>query len=208
MQITSISNSIMNSITYILYSEDVDYCVLIDCGYSENLLPTIEKLGKTVKSVFLTHVHYDHIYGLNALLEKYPDTLVYTNKEGQDALVDPKKNFSKYHPELVPFVFKYMANVRLLEGDGETELFVYDRLKYIYTPGHDESCFSYITEGKIFTGDAYIPGIKTVVTFPRSNRGKAVESLVRLRALENDGLSVYPGHDISSIKISQAITLD
>ena len=94
MNILPIHNSIMNSVTYVLYRDDVDYCVLIDCGYSEGLIASLEKLGKRVKAVFLTHAHYDHIYGLNMLLEHFPDALVYTNEEGREALTDIKKNFS------------------------------------------------------------------------------------------------------------------
>ena len=42
----------MNSVTYVLYSEDVDYCVLIDCGFSEGLIASLEKLGKHIKNPF------------------------------------------------------------------------------------------------------------------------------------------------------------
>ena len=58
----------MNSVTYVLYREDVDYCVLIDCGEWETLKPVIERIGKSVKAVLLTHGHSDHIYGLVGLL--------------------------------------------------------------------------------------------------------------------------------------------
>ena len=37
MNILPINNSIMNSVTYVLYREDVDYCVLIDCGSGYNI---------------------------------------------------------------------------------------------------------------------------------------------------------------------------
>ena len=46
MNILPIHNSIMNSVTYVLYREDVDYCVLIDCGFREGLIASLEKLGK------------------------------------------------------------------------------------------------------------------------------------------------------------------
>ena len=42
----------MNSVTYVLYREDVDYCVLIDCGFSEELIASLEKLGKHIKNPF------------------------------------------------------------------------------------------------------------------------------------------------------------
>lgn len=193
MNILPIHNSIMNSVTYVLYREDVDYCVLIDCGFSEGLIASLQKLGKRVNAVFLTHAHYDHIYGLNMLLEHFPDALVYTNEEGREALTDIKKNFSKYHPELEPFVFKHTENVRLLE-EGERVLLGDERMQVFFTPGHDVTCFSFIIGNYLFTGDAYIPGVKTVMTFPRSNKIDAVASLERLKALERKGYIIRSGH--------------
>lgn len=188
----------MNSITYILSTEGVDYCVLIDCGYSEVLIPTLEKLGKGVKAVFLTHTHYDHIYGLNTLLEHYPHALVYTNEEGSEALTDIKKNFSKYHPEIEPFIFNHTENVCQLE-EGEVDIFEDEKMQVLFTPGHDVTCFSFIVDNNLFTGDAYIPGVKTVMNFPRSNRNDAIASLERLQKLEREGYKICPGHDISHI---------
>lgn len=188
----------MKSITYILSSEGVDYCVLIDCGYSEDLIPTLDRLGKRVKAVFLTHTHYDHIYGLNMLLEHYPHAQVYTNEDGREALTDIKKNFSKYHPEIETFIFNHTENVCLLE-EGETEIFEGRKMQVLFTPGHDVTCYSFIVDKKLFTGDAYIPGVKTVMNFPRSNRKDAIASLERLQELEKEGYKICPGHDISQI---------
>lgn len=204
MILHQLTNSLMNSITYIFVKEGVDYCVLIDCGYSEDLIPVLETLGKSVKAVFLTHAHYDHVYGLNMLLEHDSKILVYTNEEGCLALADTRKNFSKYHPELEPFVFQYPKNVRLLK-EQEYELFEGVKMQVLFTPGHDVTCFSFIIGDNLFTGDAYIPGIKTVMSFPRSNRKEAKVSLERLKALEEQGYNVCPGHDISGLATVSSI---
>lgn len=52
VNVLPIHNSIMNSVTYVLYKEDVDYFVLIDCGFSEVLIDSLEKLGKHIKNPF------------------------------------------------------------------------------------------------------------------------------------------------------------
>ena len=97
MNILPIHNSIMNSVTYVLYREDVDYCVLIDCGEWETLKPVIERIGKSVKAVLLTHDHSDHIYGLVGLLQMYPEAEVFTTEYGHLELQSDRKNLSFYH---------------------------------------------------------------------------------------------------------------
>lgn len=205
INIKRIRNSHLNSITYILTSTKDECCVLIDCGFSDELIPTLLSNRAKIKAVFLTHIHYDHIYGLNRLLEHFPDTLVYTNEEGRDALTDTKKNFSKYHPEIEPFVFGYPNNVRLLK-ESEVEIFEGEKMQILYTPGHDVTCFSFIANKFLFTGDAYIPGVKTIMNFPRSSRDDAKNSLTLLKKLEKQGYIICPGHDIAclnTLKVSR-----
>lgn len=194
MNILPIHNSIMNSVTYVLYREDVDYCVLIDCGNSKRLYLELERLGKYVKAVFLTHAHYDHIYGLNELLVRFPEVKIFTNTEGKKALYDTKLNFSKYHSEIQPFVYHGQGNVELLEDDMVLELFSGEPLRVIFTPGHDESCISYVIGKNVFTGDSYLPGIKTVMNFPRSNRALALKNTAMLKQLEQQGYTILCGH--------------
>lgn len=57
MTILPVNNSVLNSVTYVLYSEDVDYCILIDCGEYETLKPVLDRINKKVKAVLLTHGH-------------------------------------------------------------------------------------------------------------------------------------------------------
>lgn len=61
MKIHPVNNNIMNSVTYVPHEEDVDYCVLIDCGEWETLKPVLEKIVKKVRAALLTHGHSDHI---------------------------------------------------------------------------------------------------------------------------------------------------
>lgn len=200
-----VKNSIFNSITYILPVGDTRDCWLVDCGDVEKVI----EQGWRVRGVLLTHAHFDHIYGLNKLVEVFPDVLVYTNEEGALGLQNPKWNFSRYHEEVKSFVFNTPENVIVIEASGkisttssrecveiarEDSPQFLDDVEALFSSGHEPSCISYRIGDRLFTGDAYIPGVKVVTTFPRSNKQLAAESLARLQELGRLGLKVMPGH--------------
>ena len=191
MNIIPVNNTIMNSVTYVLYSEDVDYCVLIDCGEYETLRPVLDKIGKMVKAVMLTHGHSDHIYGLNKLLVAYPDILVCTTEDGHREIQDAKLNFSYLHD--YPFAVKdYKKNVLT---DGQTVSFDgFEDIEVMATPGHDTSCLTYKLGMNLFTGDAYIPGVKVFYKFPRGNKEQALASYKMLANMQKEGYHIYCGH--------------
>lgn len=189
MQIIRIVNSVFTSNTFLLSSETENNCWLIDVGDIEPIIELISP-GKSIKGVFLTHTHYDHIYGINKLIERYPDCVVYTSKDGREALFSDRLNFSRYHNE--PIIFSG-SNICLLQEGDKVELFENTFLNVIETPGHDLSCLTYYTQTEIFTGDSFIPGIKVMASFPRSNRPNAEASKQRIIEM-SIGRNVYPGH--------------
>lgn len=146
------------------------------------------------KAVLLTHAHFDHIYGLNKLLESNPDIVIYTNEYGAEMLMDSKKNMSKYHE--YPFVLSTDRNIKLVADDQLVCICGLDA-KAIFTPGHNPSCISWIIGDCLFTGDAYIPGIKTVTNLPGADKKKAAESEEIIRKI-GVNKTIYPGHNINS----------
>jgi Zn-dependent hydrolases, including glyoxylases len=167
----------------------------VDCGDVPPLVDLISSFGGSsfdIKGVLLTHVHYDHIYGLPRLKEMFPEVRVYTNETGRMALGSEKLNYSKYHND--PIVFE-SENIVICEEGSEIELFEGVKAKVHETPGHSDSCLTYEVGDFLFTGDAYIPGVKVVTTLKGGDKRLAARSLERIKTLA-EGKSICPGHEI------------
>lgn len=186
VKVEKVINRIFSSISYILTDELWDYCVLVDVGDVDKVLECIG--NKTIKAVFLTHTHFDHIYGLNQLLDIFPNVVVYTNEFGKMALSTPSYNLSTYHQDVPSFFISSPQNVHVLsDGDNVLGFSVYS------TPGHDPSCLCYRIEKFFFSGDAFIPGMKTFTRFVMSDKIQAKLSLQRIKEL-SAGLELCAGH--------------
>jgi glyoxylase-like metal-dependent hydrolase (beta-lactamase superfamily II) len=63
------------------------------------------------------------------------------------------------------------------------------------TPGHNPGCLTMVMGDKIFTGDAYIPGVGANTRLPRADKELAKISLERILKLA-EGRKILPGHKI------------
>lgn len=78
--------------------------------------------------------------------------------------------YREHHTDVEDFVFEYPESV-VVVGEGEKiELFEGVYADVYYIPGYDESCLCYEIGEDMFTGDAFIPGVKTLTTFPHSSK--------------------------------------
>jgi hydroxyacylglutathione hydrolase len=164
---------------------------LFDIGDAKPIIDYLLKNSLTLRGVFLTHSHFDHIYGLNDLIEAFHDASVYTNENGKKSLYSDRWNMSKYNQ--TPFVYKY-DNVVVLQDSKTLSLTDDLILKAYYTLGHDWSCISYLVGEYFFTGDSYMPEYPTIDTFPKSDKKQAATSTNLIKSLFHPGLAIAPGH--------------
>lgn len=190
MTIHQIVNSIFNSCSYVLTQDKQSW--LVDCGDVDQILPLID--GK-LQGVLLTHAHFDHIYGLNNLESLFPGVPVYTVMAGLNGLMSDKLNFSRYYGE--PFIFDSPDNVKLVNDGDCISLFDGVEIKAVATPGHSPGCVTWLTSNAIFTGDSYIPGVKTVANLPHSDKDLALKNEALIRQMV-ENRSIYPGHAASN----------
>lgn len=191
--IHDITNTIFTSKTYILSKAGEDKAWLVDIGDIEPVLAYLDEHHLYVEGIFLTHAHFDHIYGLEALVEHFPKCKVIVCEYAKQALASDKLNMSRYHG--TPIIFE-SENVQVVhEGesmrlfDGEPEMVFYE------TPGHNPGCLTMVLGDKIFTGDAYIPGVGANTRLPRADKELAKISLEKILKLA-EGKTILSGHQI------------
>lgn len=196
LKVIHIVNSVFTSRTYILSNDENKEFWLVDCGDVPPLTELLAEQGgnlSMVKGVLLTHAHYDHIYGLPQLAEQVPSVKIYTNEIGKRALTNPRLNMSKYHDD--PIVFE-SGNV-VVTGEGSLiELFEGVTAKVYETPGHHPSCLTFDVGDFLFTGDAYIPGVKVVTMLAGADKAVAPKSVERILKLA-EGKVICPGHEVA-----------
>lgn len=190
MKIERIVNSFLQSNTFILSQNEEDTVYVVDIG---DINPVLELIGpKRVKGLFLTHAHYDHIYGINTLLATFPECIVYGSKQSFNALKNDKLNFSYYYDTPLQYqggteiVMEDGQMVALWKGSNSIQAFI--------TPGHTHGSTCYITGNNIFTGDAYIPNISPVTKLKEGNKIEAMKSIEAIKARILEGIVIHPGH--------------
>lgn len=191
IQIKKIVNSIFTSKTYILFCEGIDKAWLVDIGDVEPVVTFLDGKGLIVEGVFLTHAHFDHIYGLPELVRHYSQCKVYVTEYAKEALASDKLNLSRYHE--MPVVYEGDNVIALHEGEEMTLFEGEPAMQFYETPGHNPGCLTMVLGDKIFTGDAYIPGVGANTQLPHANKEQAQQSLERILDVA-EGKTILSGH--------------
>lgn len=190
-----VTNSLFSSMTYIIRMEGNEDIWIIDPGDTDSIFRVYESDHLKIQGILLTHGHFDHIYGINSILDRYPNCMVYTNEYGRKMLQSDRLNMSKYHDS--PYVIEDTSNVKTVRDQQAVKLFDSVDAIAVFTPGHNPSCITWIIGKFLFTGDAFIPGIKTVTKLPGGNKCEAYISEIQIKNL-SIGRRIYPGHDLNS----------
>lgn len=193
LEVARFINSRFTSNTYVLSHPKHDDIWVIDPGDTEPVFEWMNNHHKTsIIGILLTHAHFDHIYGLNEIVGRYPDCEVYVaNEYGRDALRNPKTNGSKYTEE-GPIVIAENAKVEFFSDT--MQLWVGVVMKTINTPGHSDDSQCLLLNDMLFTGDTLIKDVRTVTKLKGGSVEKLEESINVIESLKGQRLIVMPGH--------------
>ncbi len=175
--------------SYFIKDPDSRGIAVVDPGDLPHLVAEIDQDGLEPKMVLVTHTHFDHVDGVNEMVEKYGiPVFMHENARGKLAVGD----------EMCVFL-----------RDGEQIHLGGLKIDVLHTPGHidDAVCFfipaKQCDDGKprIVTGDSlFVEGCGRA-DLAGSNVEDLYKSLQRLKKLPDDTL-VYPGHNYGSKPVS------
>ena len=171
MKIEKFPLGILGANCYLLINEETKDTVVVDPGgHSKKFTAYIEEEKLNLVAILLTHGHFDHIMGIDSILENW-NIPVYVEEEDLPIMTDPELNLSSSYTNGYSFDgAKPLKDGQKLELAGET-------IEVIHTPGHT------LFQRSVGRTD-----------FPNSSQDAIVRSVrERLFALPDDTI-VYPGH--------------
>ncbi len=169
--------------TYIVADHNSRKAVIID-AVIENVardLKIIKELGLILTFAVETHLHADHITGASIIRDRTGAKIVYGGS-----------------------VEGLVTGVDMFLHDGQELRFGTTTMQALATPGHTDSCTSYLIPGTVFTGDSLMIRGNGRTDFQGGSAEKLFDSVrKKLFALPDDTI-VYPGHDYNG-RVSSTI---
>lgn len=169
--------------------------ILIDASVDLNELMKNLSMFSTkpkLKAIFLTHAHFDHIYTLSSIVNKF-ECPVYTNKFGEKILKDKNKNLSIMLKK--PFEFNEKRFINLFDDEYEVKVGCIT-IKCYLTPGHSLDSSVFVIDDNMFTGDTVFKNCIGRVDLVGGDANQMKISLNRIKDFISEGINnFYPGHN-------------
>ena len=165
--------------TYIISSGKGREALIIDpvIEHTEEYIKILDNLELKLVKVIDTHIHADHISGLNEL-----------NKRTNCTRIMGEKSKS----EVVDIKLKDNENLNIENIE----------LKAIYTPGHTDCSYCYLMNDRVFTGDTLLINGTGRTDFQSGSPLDAYDSLFNKLLKLPEKTLVYPAHDYNGKKNS------
>jgi glyoxylase-like metal-dependent hydrolase (beta-lactamase superfamily II) len=188
--IHTISVGMVNTNCYIVSDAQTGDAAVIDPGGgADKILEYLRRESLTVRYIFLTHGHFDHILALEKLRQDTGAPSV-IHKADAAYLNDPSLS-SPFGVRVTP------SEPDIAASHGDTYQLGGQTVEVLHTPGHTPGSICLRIGDALFTGDTLFEDDCGRCDLPGGDY-KAMLNSLRLLALLDGDYHVYPGHDVST----------
>ena len=167
----------MQNYVYLLGDSGSREVFVVDPAWDvREILGQAKKEDLTVKGALITHSHFDHVNGLEDLLNE-TNGVAYVQKNE------------------APYLKGIKANMRTVESGDKIKLGGVE-ITFIHTPGHTPGSQCFLIENNLISGDTLFIGACGRCDLPGGDAGQMYESLNRLSKLDESTV-LFPGHNYS-----------
>ncbi|MFW2387427.1 MAG: hydroxyacylglutathione hydrolase [Polyangiales bacterium] len=158
---------------------------VVDPSEADPVLRAVKEAQLTLSEIWLTHHHWDHVGGIEPLIEECPVEHVRGSKYDADNERIPRQTAALTDGDVFDF------------GGAEVEV--------MEIPGHTLGAIAFITEGNLFSGDTlFIAGCGRVF---EGTMEMMSQSLTKLRSLPAD-TKIWCGHEYTVNNLQFATTIE
>lgn len=187
MQYITIPVGPLQTNCYIVYLTDGTAAIVDPGEDADRIIQTVRSRDLSVKQIWLTHGHFDHI-GAVLTLKKVLDCEILACEQEQMVLQDVNLNLSTAFAGVPVSV-----QPDILLQDENTFAFGDTEVTMLHTPGHTVGSCCYLVDDLLFSGDTLFQLSVGRVDFPTGDGNTLLHSLGRLARL-TENYTVLPGH--------------
>jgi len=185
---------------YFLYRDGEHECIVVDpADQGVSIYNALRKNGFRVAAILLTHGHFDHIWGLDALRDAVnaaaeadgtEPVKTYACEAEKELLRDARKNVSEQAGRAC------ITSADVYVKDGQEISAAGMSCKVIATPGHTVGgcCYYFEEAGFLVAGDTLFAESVGRTDFPTGSMSTLVRSIRDRLFVLPDDTKVYPGH--------------
>jgi len=189
---------------YFLYRTGTPDAIVVDpADNGDKIAAALERNGFRVAGILITHGHFDHILGCDALKAAANEAAaqngaepikVYAYEAEKELLQDARLNLSR------GMSGAYTLDADVYVKDGEEITIAGMTCKVIATPGHTVGgcCYYFEEAGILMSGDTLFQESVGRTDFPTGSMSTLVRSIKEKLFVLPDETLVYPGHGDST----------
>ena len=165
----------MQNFVYLVGDQNTREALVVDPAWDvDTILGHATKEGFKVKGALITHTHFDHVNGLEKLLQA-TDGIVYIHKNEAEFLKGMK------------------GNIRKIEGGDQIKIGQVE-IKFLHTPGHTPGSQCFLVGKNLISGDTLFINACGRCDLPGGDAEEMYRSLSKLASLDETTM-LYPGHN-------------